>query len=246
MPIIGVTGSYQFFPSPLFHMVERYFINKSYLEAIQLNGGLPLPIPVLEDREQMKVYLDMCDGLMLPGGDDVDPMYFGEDPHRQLGIVKPEIDRYEIDVLKLAFERKMPIFGICRGEQVINIARGGSLYQDIHEQSGKETLLHQQRYNGSIGIHRVLVKEGSLLHEILGSTEVRANSMHHQAVKDVGEDLVVTATAPDGIIEGFESRDKKIIGVQWHPELLIHSQEEMSNLFKFFIRKMAAEYKNNK
>ena len=246
MPIIGVTGCYQVFPSPSFHSVERYFINKSYLEAVQLNGGLPMPIPVLEDPEHMKVYLDMCDGLMLPGGWDVDPMYFDEDPHRDLGVVQPDIDRYEINMLQLAFEKKMPVFGICRGEQIINVAKGGSLYQDIHAQFGKETILHQQTYRASIGIHKITIKEGTLLHEIFKSKQIRTNSMHHQAVKDCGEDLIVSATTSDGVIEAIESKDKKIFGVQWHPELLIHKQKEMNDLFKHFIQNMAMEYKKSK
>jgi len=245
-PIIGVTGCYQVFPSPLFHTVERYYINRSYLDAVKLNGGLPLPIPILDDPEHMETYLDMCDGLLLPGGWDVDPALFGEDPHRKLGVVQPDIDRYEIELLQLAFKKKMPILGICRGEQVINVAKGGTLFQDIHEQSESETLLHQQTYRGSIGIHRITVEEGSLLSEILGSTEARTNSMHHQAVKDCGEGLVVTARTSDGIVEAIESTDRTIIGVQWHPELLIHTQEEMNGLFNYFIHEMAMEYRRGK
>ena len=241
-PIIGVTGCYLVSPSPLFHTVERYFINKSYLTAIRLNGGLPLPIPVLEDTEHMKTYLDMCDALLLPGGGDVDPMFFGEDPHRELGIVMPEIDKYEISILQLAFERKMPILGICRGVQVINIAKGGTIFQDIHECSGKKTILHQQQYHSNIGIHRIIIEEDSLLCEILGSAELRVNSMHHQAINEPGKDMVVTATAPDGIIEAIESKDRSIIGVQWHPELMIHSHSEMNKLFKYFIQNMADRY----
>ena len=242
-PVIGVTGCYQMFPSQHFHSVERYFINKAYLVAVKQNGGLPMPIPILEDLDEMKAYLDLIDALMLPGGDDIDPMFFGEDPHRKLGIVRPEIDKYELDLLKLAFEADMPVFGICRGQQIINVARGGTLYQDIHEQSGKETILHQQTYRVSTGIHRVSIKEGSLLHGIFGNTEVRTNTMHHQAVKDLGKDLIVTATSPDGIIEGIESTDGKIIGVQWHPELLIQTQEEMNGLFRYFIQNMAMGHK---
>lgn len=246
VPIIGVSGCYQVFSSQLFHSVERYFINKSYLEAVKLNGGLPLPIPVVEEPEQLRAYIEMCDALLLPGGGDVDPMYFGEEPHPKLGTVQPDMDKFEMDLLSLAFERKMPVLGICRGEQIINVAKGGTIYQDMAATYEKELILHQQTYRSSIGIHKIQIEENSLLFEILGSKEVRTNSMHHQSVKVLGKDLVVTATAADGIIEAIESTDRKIIGVQWHPELLIHTQSEMNNLFKHFIQNMAVDYKKSK
>ena len=244
-PIIGVTGCYQIFQSPLFHTVERFFINRPYLSAITDSGGLPLPIPVLSCPDEMKVYLDMCDGLLLPGGDDVDPQYFGEDPHLRLGTVRPEIDKYELEIIKIALEKKMPMLGICRGEQMINVAKGGSIHQDIHECSGLKTILHQQRYDASMGIHKVSVTPGTLLNEIFGSLEVRTNTMHHQAVNKPGEGLIISAVAPDGIIEAIESEDRLIIGVQWHPELMAKSSPPMKKLFEHFIGTMAVKYKNS-
>ncbi|MCL2565126.1 MAG: gamma-glutamyl-gamma-aminobutyrate hydrolase family protein [Defluviitaleaceae bacterium] len=245
-PIIGISGAYLVFTSELFHSSESYRINKSYLEAVKENGGLPLPIPILEDPEHLKTYIDMCDALLIPGGADVDPMYFDEDPHQKLGVVQPDMDKYEIALLNLAFERKMPVLGICRGEQVINVAKGGTLYQDISATYEKESILHQQRYRTNIALHKIKVEKNSLLYEILGSEDVRTNTMHHQSVKALGKDLVVSAVAPDGIIEAIESTDKTVIGVQWHPELLIHTQSEMNNLFKHFIQKMAMDYKKSK
>ena len=245
-PIIGLSGCYHIFPSPLFHSTEIYCINKSYLEAIKKNGGLPLPIPILEDPEHLSAYIEMCDALLIPGGADVDPMYFDEDPHQKLGTVQPDMDKFEISLLNLAFEKKMPVLGICRGEQIINVAKGGSLYQDIPATYEKDSILHQQTYRTNIALHRVKVEKDSLLFEIFGNENIRTNTMHHQAVKKLGKDLVVTAYAPDGIIEAIESTDRKIIGVQWHPELLIHTQSEMNNLFKYFIQTMAMEYKNCK
>jgi len=246
IPIIGVTGCYQMFQSPSFFSGERYSINKSYLEAIKLNGGLPMPIPILEDREHMKAYIDMCDALLIPGGGDVDPAYFGEDPHRKLGTVQPDMDKYEIELLNMAFEANMPVLGICRGEQIINVAKGGTLHQDIASTYEKESILHQQTYRTSIAIHRIEVKEGTALFKILGGKDVRTNTMHHQAVKDLGKDMIVSAVAPDGIIEAIESTDGKVIGVQWHPELLIYTQNEMKNLFVHFIQNLAMDYKKSK
>lgn len=244
--IIGIPGSYAIFPSPIFHVSEKYFVNKAEMEAVKLNGGIPLPIPILEDVEQMKTLLNLCDGLVLPGGADVDPLYYGEEPHPKLGTVQPDMDEFIIKLLNLAFEVKMPVLGLCRGEQVINVAKGGTLYQDIPSCYGKEHIMHQQTYRSNITIHNIDIVEGTVLHKIFGSTKLRTNTMHHQSVKDLGKDLIVSATASDGIIEAIESKDGTVLGVQWHPETLIYTEKDMNKIFKYFIHTMAVNYKNGK
>ena len=240
MPIIGVLGNNALLPQ---QTVERYSIPTSYLEAVILGGGIPMPIPCLNDPEHLTVFLDICDALLMPGGVDVDPMYYNEDPHQKLGVVQGDMDEVGLKLLALAFKRKMPIMGICRGQQIINVAKGGSLYQDIAATYEKESIMHQQTAKAGMCAHKVKVEEGTLLHEILGSSEVRVNTHHHQSVKALGCDMIVSATAPDGIIEAIESKDRTVIGIQWHPESLIHNQPEMKRLFEYFINTMAVNYR---
>lgn len=245
-PIIGIPGSYYITPSPIFHSSEKYFINKAELEAVKLNGGIPMPIPCLEDPEHLKTYISLCDGLLLPGGADVDPAIYGEEPHPKLGAVQPDMDAFVINLLNMAFEVKMPVLGLCRGEQILNVAKGGTLYQDIPTNYENDYILHQQTYKSDIVLHTIKIKKSTLLHEIFGCTELRTNTMHHQSVKALGRDLIVSATAVDGIVEAIESKDKLILGVQWHPETLIHTHKEMNKLFKYFINTMAVAYKKSK
>jgi putative glutamine amidotransferase len=149
-------------------------------------------------------------------------------------------------VLEIAFARKMPVFGICRGHQVLNVALGGSLYQDISSTYEKESMMHQQRAHTSLALHTVKVEKGTMLFDIFGEETVGVNTFHHQAVKALGKDLIVTAVAPDGIIEAFESKDRTVLGVQWHPELMIHKHANMKKIFEYFIHTMAASYKKSK
>ena len=239
--IIGILGNN--YPITDANPIERYAINNPYLEAVVLSGGIPLPIPCLSDSEQLKVILDMCDGLLLPGGVDVNPSYYDEDPHQQLGFVQPDMDAIGIKLIQLAAERKMPMLGICRGGQMLNVAFGGSLYQDIAATYEKPSIQHQQKAPSSLAMHKIKVEEGTLLFEIIGSTEVFTNTLHHQAVKALGKDLIVSARASDGIIEAIESEDRTILGLQWHPELMIHTQPEMNKIFAHFIHTMSANYK---
>ena len=243
VPVIGILGNYSTYPE---NSVEKFTINKSYMEAVRLNGGLPLPIPCVDDPGHLKICLDMCDALLLPGGIDVDPKFYNEDPHQKLGSVQTDMDEIAFKLLEIAFKRKMPVLGICRGEQVLNVAMGGSLYQDIAANYEKESIMHQQLAKTHLALHKITIKEGTLLHDILGSAEVRVNTFHHQAVKALGKDLVISATAPDGIVEAIESKDRTILGVQWHPELMIHSQPEMNKIFEYFVYTMAMGYKKGK
>jgi len=244
VPVIGILGNYSTLSST--NSTERFFINKSYMEAVRLNGGLPMPIPCVDEPEYLKICVDMCDAILLPGGIDVDPRFYGENPHQKLGTVQTDMDEVAFKLLEIAFARKMPVLGICRGEQVINVARGGSLYQDIAANYEKESMMHQQEAHTSIALHTIKVEKGSLLHDIFESEDVRVNTFHHQSVKALGKDLVVTAVAPDGIVEAIESNDKTVLGVQWHPELLIHKQPEMNRIFEYFIQTMATGYKKTK
>ena len=240
-PIIGILGNNAILPQ---QTIERYSIPTSYIEAVSHNGGIPMPIPCINCSRQLQVFISICDALLLPGGVDIDPVFYGEDPHPKLGTVQADMDEVAFKLLSLAFGCKMPVLGICRGQQVINVAKGGTLYQDIAATYEKESIMHQQTAERSRHAHSVTVKEGTLLHEILGSTEVRVNTFHHQSVKAVGHGMIVSAYAPDGIIEAIESTDGTVLGVQWHPENLIYKQAEMNRLFAYFVNTMAVGYRN--
>ena len=162
----------------------------------------------------------MVDGILLSGGGDIDPLLFGEEPLRQNGEISPLRDSFELTLCRAALESGLPLFGICRGMQVMNIAAGGTIYQDIPAQTGS-TLKHSQQAPRPHGTHSVLPLENSLLAALWGKNRVAVNSFHHQAVAQLGEGFSAAAHSPDGIIEAVEREDAPfVLGVQWHPEYL--------------------------
>ncbi|MDR2899720.1 MAG: gamma-glutamyl-gamma-aminobutyrate hydrolase family protein [Clostridiales bacterium] len=234
-PFIGIVGSTAVFGSEKFSVSEKYCINTSYLNAVKRNGGIPMPIPLLEDNEELHSILKMCDAILLPGGEDIDPEYYNEDPHKKLGTVRPELDSLALRCLDYAKACKLPVLGICKGIQLINVSHGGSLYQDINSQCKGECILHEQDYSRAYTLHKVKIEENSVLFELFGELNIKVNTMHHQAIKEVGKGLKAIAFAPDGIIEGVESEDGLILGVQWHPEELVESVPVMNRLFERLI-----------
>lgn len=231
-PIIGILGNVQRAQSPNFVSIERNLTNTACVRAIDRNGGVPviLPVPV-EDPALMDPALAVCDGLLIPGGCDVDPRYYGEPPHKDIGNIIPELDAFWFHAVEYAKEHRIPILGVCRGMQLLNVAFKGSLYQDLGERA-ETTNLHQQELRRETPVHKVLIEPGTHLHKILGVDSPSTNTMHHQAVKDPGKGLVVTAHSEDGVIEGIETPDGLIVAVQWHPEDLIDSVPVMNRLFK--------------
>ena len=191
-----------------------------YVQAVIRAGGLPLIIPVgIEaDVEQL---VGMLDGLLLSGGNDINPMLFNEEPHADLGEVSPSRDSIELELARQMLKTDKPILGICRGLQVLNVAVGGTLYQDLHKQNEGPILQHLQKAPNTHPSHFVQLEKGSLLESIAGSERIQVNSFHHQSLKDVPAVFKVTGVASDGIIEAVESTDEHfVLGVQWHPELL--------------------------
>jgi putative glutamine amidotransferase len=224
-PLIGITSSYSWDN-------HSHTIPNSYVDAVERGGGTPVLLPPTFqiDVEQL---LDAVDGLVLTGGVDVDPQHYGENPRPQLGTIDPKRDDFEIKITKEALRRGKPILAICRGHQVLNVAAGGTLIQDTTSQV-PEALKHRQNAPTYYPSHTVRVQEGSRLHGIFGKGELGVNTFHHQAVKDLGEGLVATAWAPDGVIEAMElAGDTFVLGVQWHPERMIDG--EMLKIFKAFI-----------
>ncbi len=233
-PLIGVTTSVTV-DKPL----ERAYVNSAYLLAVQAAGGVPVPIPPPLDDRARDGLLAALDGYLLTGGGDLDPAIFNEPPHPTLYEVAPARDRLELALVRHAMEAKKPLLAVCRGIQVLNVALGGSLFQDVETDPGTQ-IQHQQEKDGkprNEPTHPVKVVARSRLAQVLGTTELRVNSMHHQAVKALGRGLVPVAFAPDMIIEGveLEESDRFVLGVQWHPEELTDRDPSARRLFSALI-----------
>lgn len=210
------------------------YINETYFRGIEAAGGIPLGIPLMECLEDMEPLLEMCDGFLLPGGEDVDPRCYGEHPHKTLGTVNYVADQAWISVVNVATEQKKPVFGICRGHQLVNVALGGSLYQDLSLMEGASQT-HQQRQSRDYPLHEVRIAPTSKLALILGTESVYTNTLHHQCVKMPGEGLSVVAHSADGVPEALENDDGSIVLVQWHPEDLRSTVPCMCKLFENLI-----------
>lgn len=209
-------------------------INLAYVRAVEKNGGLPLLIPYGSPEETVTRLLEMARGLLLPGGVDVDPARYAEEPIPELGSVDPGQDSMDFMALRLAEERELPVLGICRGIQSMNVYGGGSLWQDISTQI-EYTQEHARRDEKNRTVHLVTVEEDSVLRKWIGEATLAVNSSHHQSVKTVAEGFTVSARSEDGVIEAIEGKNGRWIGVQWHPEELLNLMPDMNNLFLRFI-----------
>lgn len=193
---------------------EHYQASAKVVEALWDQGGLPFIIPAAADPEE---YMEHLQGLIIPGGGDLDPVYYDQDPHRALGAVEPQRDRLEMGLIKGAIKRGMPILGICRGCQLLNVAAGGDLIQDL----GDGYHQHRQQAPRSHPSHWIKIAPGSLLAKLLGPGPLRVNSCHHQGINRLGS-LTPAAWSNDGLIEAIEG-EGFTLGVQWHPEWLPES-----------------------
>jgi putative glutamine amidotransferase len=240
-PIIGITTqtmhSIDGIPEGL---PSSWMMNQRYIHAIAEAGGAPVLIPLLgEDAGTLRSVYEHMDGILLPGGVDMDPGAFGEAQSPQLGRIDPARDAVELTLTRWAVEDKKPLLGLCRGSQVINVALGGSLYQDLAAEfpNGlKHDYFPTAGYSRDYLAHPVNVVPSSRLGGILQQGVARVNSMHHQGIKQLAKGLVVSATAPDGLIEAVESANGHfMIGVQWHPESLVEQDAGMRRLFSTFV-----------
>lgn len=215
---------------PLIVLQERY------ARAIQEAGALALVLPIAPSRSATRKILQCLDGIVVSGGNfDIDPGLYGEASVEQLGNIKKERTQFELGLISLALRHDLPILGVCGGAQAINVALGGSLYQDIGSQL-PGAAEHQQAALKERGGHRVRILEGTKLRRIVGRDSLEVNTTHHQAVKKLGKGLVVNATAEDRVIEGIESKDHSfVLGVQWHPEFLTHRDRSQRKIFTAFV-----------
>ena len=239
-PIVGI-------PTQTLHSIEgipdglpeSWVMNQRYARAVAAAGGLPLMVPLLEDDDVLRALYDRLDGVLLPGGVDLDPTTYGEAPLPACGRLDPARDRVELALSRWAIEEGKPLFGLCRGLQIVNVALGGTLYQDIAAQRGttiKHDYFPAAGYSRDYLAHPVTVTSGSRLDALVGTAPLRVNSMHHQAVKELAPGLVCTAVAPDGLIEALEFPESPfLLGVQWHPESLTERDPRMHRLVAGFV-----------
>jgi len=227
-PLIGISCSYD-------QKEERFFIADAYCEAVVKSGGYPVILPGIAGVKISRPYLAAVNGLILTGGGDVDPVYFNEEPQLGLGEITPDRDRFEIMLVKAALRKNIPILGICRGAQVLNIACGGTVIQ--HIPSGvRKPLKHFQSAPRWYPTHKITVADNSRLAKIMGIRVARVNSFHHQAVRQPAPGFTACARSSDEVIEAIEHPGYRfVIGVQWHPECMVDKDKNSAQLFREFI-----------
>ncbi len=211
-------------------------VDEGYGEAVQRAGGLPVIAPYSDDERLLDQLIEGADALLLTGGDfDIDPALFGAPAHEKLGTLKPARTRFEMALLARAERRALAVLGVCGGMQLLNVVRGGTLWQDLGSERPSD-VEHQQKEPKHLPGHRVVVDEGTTLSRALGqSGEIGVNTTHHQAVRQVGRDLVTSATSTDGLVEGIEDPSRRFyVGVQWHPEAMPDTREQRA-LYAAFI-----------
>src|SRR5574344_1950469 len=219
--------------------------NITYVNAIKKAGGVPIVIPITTDTAEIDAILNIVSGVVMTGGEDIDPLkYYGEEPIREQGEIVPERDVYDYLLVKRAVNKGVPLIGICRGEQILNVAFGGSLYQDIPSQVPGLFVKHNQNAPSSYGTHSIIIDKTSLLYKILGTDTTIVNSFHHQAVKELAPGCKAIAKSKDGVVEGIEMiGNDKVLGVQFHPEGLgSKGDSTFMPIFDYLIAK-AKEYK---
>ena len=198
----------------------RFGINQSYVRALTAAGCAPVLIPLLDDDDRLRAIYERLDGIVFPGGADIAPQEYGEEPIDDLNVVEAPRDRTELVLARWAFADDLPVLGICRGQQVLNVALGGSLWQDLRHQ-GVTPVEHSDadRRARTALMHRVRLDPASRLAQLIDETDIAVNSLHHQAVKTIAPLLRVTGKSEDGVIEAIESPERSfLIAVQWHPE----------------------------
>ena len=237
-PIIGVTPDYNAGDRKEWGGREpTYFLRARYVRAIEELGGIPLILPLVADRTARTRLLKDIDGLLLTGsGPDLPPTLYGERQRYKFRVVSARRSAFELDIVQLAQRADLPVLGICGGMQAMNVACGGSLFQDIPSQVAKP-LQHRQTTSATLLSHAVTVTSGSLLRRILRTMSLRVNSSHHQSVKSVAPSLIASAVAPDGIVEAIESPTHRFfLGIQWHPEFLFDRHPLHRKLFEALLR----------
>lgn len=237
-PVIGLTAFTE--PTP---QKRRVNVSYHYIESIEMVGGIPIVIPECKHLEMVDPYLERIDALIISGGVDVSPYLYGANPTTKVNYFSVERDNFEIALVKGAIEKKIPVFGICRGIQIINVALGGTLYQDIWDETDSRMGHYPEVMPVNQLYHSINVVPGTTLSKLFNKNYFLVNSFHHQAIKEFGVGVFASAHADDGMVEAIELKDNKYVyGVQWHPEDLTTDYPEFRALFSHLIN-LAMEVK---
>jgi putative glutamine amidotransferase len=236
-PIIGITATLKEDVDAVAERPLGRFVRADldYVDGVAGAGGVPVVLPPTGDETAAETVIRSLDGLLLSGGSDLDPGYYGEEPVPELGVTLPERDAFEMTLVELALRRGMPVFGICRGMQVLNVALGGTLYQDLPSQWERDVLKHRQDTPKWQPTHEVRVEDGSYVAGVMDRGVVKVNSYHHQGVKDLARGLLATGRSSDGVVEAVESVDvseRWLLGVQWHAEAMRGAGPQQESLFE--------------
>lgn len=240
-PVIGITTM-----RTEGHGTYETNCHQEYADAISRAGGIPLLIPTAPYTEASP-YMDVLDGIVFSGGPDINPRFMNEAPYLRLGGIDDVCDELQIALVKLAIARKLPMLGICRGCQLINVALGGNLYQDL-DTLRKGTQLHHPTIARNAKYHLVDVEAGSHVAKALQTTSLYTNSFHHQGIQNLAEGLIAVGHAQDGVIEAYEYQDLQehyLLGIQWHPESMLDSEPAHLHLYQDFV-KAAKQYHTHK
>jgi len=241
-PLIGITCNYDYsddvgIRSDMGPAGQDWnLIAGDYIYSIEKAGGIPVLIPQFKNFDNARGILARLDGVLISGGNDVGTERYGAFPKEYCGKVMPERDQQDIEIAKYVLKENIPVLGICRGAQIINVALGGTLYQDIEKEGSFENHSNVDRYPRNYPWHKVSLSKGSLLASVFGTEEIAVNSLHHQAVLMPGANIKITAVSSDGVAEGIEVAGQKFaVAVQWHPEMMYDSFEQ-EKLFAAFLR----------
>lgn len=229
--VIGVTGG-----STNVEGFVRGGINELYFKAVEATGNTPIMLPIIQSKECIQQMVSLCDGIILTGGVDIHPRYYGEEILKECGDFDCFRDQFEWFLLEEVSKQQKPILGICRGIQMLNVFYGGTLYQDLGLKSDC-ILMHNQKGSRGFGSHTISICENSFLYDVFGK-QAFVNSYHHQAIKDLANGFKITATSQDDVVEGIEHTQLPIWAVQFHPEMMFENDEGCKYLFEHFMTKV--------
>ncbi|WP_279264212.1 gamma-glutamyl-gamma-aminobutyrate hydrolase family protein [Enterococcus faecalis] len=236
--IIGIAGNQLLQAAEVFHGNQVTYTPQGFVSAVQAAGGVPLVLPI-GPKELAATYIQQIDKLLLAGGQDVAPEFYGQEPHIKLEETNRDRDEFELALIEEALKQNKPIFAVCRGMQLVNVALGGTLYQDLSMYPQWSVKHGQQPTQPIFATHRIDVEPDSQLSNIYGTTG-QVNSYHHQALHTLGKDLRVTAWSSDGLAEAVESTNEQqpLLAVQCHPELMYARDAKSQALFNYFVQKL--------
>ena len=228
MPIIGISCGYRN------KTEDKVGIQSNYIDVIKQAGGTPVILPPQLTKDNIKILGDCVNGILLSGGADINPLFYNKEPDFNLNRIDPSRDEYEIELVKWCLKNKIPLLAICRGMQLLNIVCGGTIIQNL----SNAYLKHRQNTAGYYPTHSVILNRDTILLKIYGVREIKVNRFHHQAIDNIGSNLIIAARANDDIIEGLVVKDHPFaVGVQWHPEKMAHSNQGQNKIFDKFIEK---------